>query len=94
MYLKAAPPQGSRVLLLCWGFPPRPLFAAIFITVSLFSLFSCLQWRIMVWIYGLPRATFLSREGVMAGVNNTAAFSRSDRFRSRVGSFYYSYFQS
>lgn len=35
----------------------------------------------------------MSREGVMARVSNAAAFC-SDRFRSQVGSFYYSYFES
>lgn len=37
---------------------------------------------------------FYVGRGVLARANNAAAFSCSDRFRSRVGSFYYSYFQS
>lgn len=70
MCLRASPPGAFRVLLLwrvfVWGFLP-PLFAAIFITVSLFISFPHLQRRIIVWIYGLPRATFPSREGARAG---------------------------
>lgn len=61
MYWEAAPPWGSAFCC-CVGFSPThptPLFfAAIFITVSLFCLFPCLQWGIMVWIYGLPGTTF------------------------------------
>lgn len=49
----------------CLGFFLPPLFAAIFITVSLFIPF--IQRRIIVWIYGLPRATFPRREGARAG---------------------------